>query len=186
MKNMSMRSPHPMFPQPENPPHGQSPSPFTPSEPVSVPPRGTASHTPRVPAIGCDIVWIPGIAEQLTQPGTSFTRVLSGIERRAMAARPKARRAEFFAGRYAAKEAIIKAWEQTLVGCAPPLGKEEVDFAEISVEPDPWGRLEVRFQGKLKDIFVGSLPGCWVQVSISHDGDYAMAQAMVAAELGGA
>ncbi|APT85304.1 holo-ACP synthase [Corynebacterium aquilae] len=134
---------------------------------------------PLIPALGVDICHIPSINTQLAQPGSRFTDILSGIERRHLAKRPEARRAEFVAGRFAAKEAIIKAWEQALVGQPPVLAKEAVDFSEISVESDAYGRLVVRLGGSIAQSFAASCPKCRIQVSISHDGEYAFAQALV-------
>ncbi|PRQ10831.1 holo-ACP synthase [Corynebacterium sp. 13CS0277] len=132
-----------------------------------------------VPALGVDLVHIPGVAEQLAHPGTAFLEVLSPVERRLMHQRTPARRAEFVAGRYAAKEAVVKAWEQALVGQPPVLGVEELRYAEISVEHDPWGRLIVRLAGCVAERFAASCPGCRLQVSLSHDGEYAVAHALL-------
>ncbi|CAB0568264.1 holo-ACP synthase [Corynebacterium diphtheriae] len=123
--------------------------------------------------IGTDIVCIPSFAQQLDQPGTQFDRVFSAQELRVAARYQGRRRAEHLAGRWAAKEAFVKAWSQSLYGKPPVL--EHVDWAEIEVQPDAWGRVLVVPRGE-------AARACGIecaQVSISHDENYAMAQCVL-------
>lgn len=123
--------------------------------------------------IGTDIVCIPSFAQQLAQPGTQFDQVFSTQELRVAARYQGRRRAEHLAGRWAAKEAFVKAWSQSLYGNPPVM--EHVDWAEIEVQPDAWGRVLVVPRGE-------AARACGIeraQVSISHDGDYAMAQCVL-------
>ncbi|WP_315187850.1 4'-phosphopantetheinyl transferase superfamily protein, partial [Corynebacterium durum] len=62
---------------------------------------------PVTPAIGIDLVHIPSFAEQLRQPGSRFHRVFSAFERRH--ANQKLDPDQHLAGRWAAKEAFVKA-----------------------------------------------------------------------------
>ena len=74
-------------------------------------------------AVGVDLVHIPGFSEQLARPGSTFEQVFSPLERRhaqqrrdavgsdgAASASLAGSRTEHLAGRWAAKEAFIKAW----------------------------------------------------------------------------
>lgn len=124
--------------------------------------------------IGTDLVHIPSFAEQLHTPGSSFaTNVFSALELRVAATKPK--RDAHLAGRWAAKEAFIKAWSQTMYGSAPVISAENVDWRDIEVVPDAWGRVVVTLRGEIQRLAQIDQ----VQVSISHDHDYAIAQCLI-------
>ena len=145
-----------------------------------------------VSAVGMDLVHVPGLAHQLTIPGTVFAegaftaRELREAQRRANRAGSLV--AEPLAARWAAKESFIKAWSQAHVLCAksrgtstsPVILAEDVDWREIEVVTDRWGRPSLRLSGTVAHAVERSLgeevstPGCW-PVSMSHDGDYAAA-----------
>lgn len=128
-------------------------------------------------SVGTDLVHIPSFAQQLALPGTRFARVFSASELRVAQARGLigAARAQHFAGRWAAKEAFIKAWSQALYGRPPVLAEEAVDWAEIEVRPDAWGRVAVELRGEIARLARESLGDFSTALSISHDGDYATA-----------
>ena len=63
--------------------------------------------------VGCDIVEIVRIKRAMEKE--SFLRVLSEQERKLFDRIPKERRAEWLAGRFAAKEAVIKFLRMPLV-----------------------------------------------------------------------
>src|SRR5699024_12193394 len=99
-------------------------------------------------AVGVDLVHIPGFAEQLARPGSTFEQVFSPLERRHAQQRRDAEgaggaanaslagsRTEHLAGRWAAKEAFIKAWSQAIYGNPPVIEPDLVNFAEIEVLP---------------------------------------------------
>lgn len=138
-------------------------------------------------SVGTDLVHIPGFAEQLARPGTRFTGVFSAAELRLATQRfgsGSARQAEHLAGRWAAKEAFIKAWSQALYGRPPVIAPDDVDFAEIEVRADAWGgRVGLELRGAVKDAVDESLGGQWTaSLSISHDGgDYATATVLLVA-----
>lgn len=125
--------------------------------------------------IGTDVVHVPSFASQLDQEGSTFLRVFTDREWRACA--PKADRAASLAARWAAKEAYIKAWSQKLYGAPPIIDPVELNFAEIEVVQDAFGRPTLELHG---DVAALGVPVA--SVSLSHDGDYAMATVLVVAE----
>ncbi|WP_448760361.1 holo-ACP synthase [Actinomyces oricola] len=161
-----------------------------------------APHLPQPPpvpgggrAVGMDLVHVPSLAEQLKQPGTVFTdRAFTARERRDAAARAQQRgagaqgAAEHLAARWAAKEAFVKAWSQALAlrarECGTPAGPviapEDLDWRQIEVRSDRWGRPWLSLSGRVADAVTASLgPGsaaseCW-PASITHDEDWAAA-----------
>ncbi|SQG65288.1 4'-phosphopantetheinyl transferase [Corynebacterium renale] len=120
---------------------------------------------------GIDIVHIPSFAAQLETPGSTFESVFSAHELRHAARYTGARRQEHLAGRWAAKEAFIKAWSQSLYGRPPVIAADRVDFSEIAVVADQWGRVAFRLAGEVAQL----VDPKHVSLSISHDQDYAVA-----------
>lgn len=144
-------------------------------------PASTAGSTPRF-YIGVDLVHVPSFSEQLHQVGSRFASgVFSALETRVAKTKPETQRPAHLAGRWAAKEAFIKAWSQALYGRAPIIAPEELDWSEIEIRPDAHGRIQLGFRGRvhqaLKECFGPNLPQ--PQLSISHDGDYAIAQCLL-------
>lgn len=130
--------------------------------------------------IGTDLVYVPAFAEQLSQPGTTFMRVFSESEQRVAAGYPEGpRRAAHLAGRWAVKEAFIKAWSQARYGLVPVMEEEKVVWRDIVTRPDPWGRPKVDIAGELRRAVDASLGPWHAEVSISHDGDYAQATCLL-------
>ncbi len=97
--------------------------------------------------IGCDIVNI----NRIKDPYKIARRILSEQEYEQFSNYSSNRQKEFLAGRFAAREAIIKALPIPL------------KLKEIVVEPPK----EIQYQGYT------------IQVSIAHDGGFAMATALV-------
>lgn len=80
------------------------------------------------------------------------------------------------AGRWAVKEALIKAWSAALYGQPPPLAPELVRWPEIETVCDAWGRPSVRLSGEVARHVVATVgEGAVWHVSLSHDGDAAVA-----------
>lgn len=132
--------------------------------------------------IGVDLVHIPAFEEQLGRPGSTFDSVFSPLELRVAttkASRGPRGRAEHLAGRWAAKEAFIKAWSQALYGKPAPLAEEHVNWRHIEIAPDRWGRVAYSIAPELDQIVTGSIGGYSAQLSISHDGDYATATCLL-------
>ncbi|WP_034651534.1 holo-ACP synthase [Corynebacterium vitaeruminis] len=119
--------------------------------------------------VGIDIVHIPTFAEQLALSGSRFADVFSPRELRVAGTKPN--HEEHLAGRWAAKEAFIKAWSQAYYGRPPLVEPDRVDWAEIEVVPDRWGRTLIMPRGVILE--ASGIEE--VQVSVSHDGDYATA-----------
>ena len=118
--------------------------------------------------IGVDCVDIPSFERQLSDPASHFaTRCFTDRERGY--SRRQARPAFHLAARYAAKEAFIKAWSSQRFGKAPLLSS--VDYQEIEVVKDRYGRPGLELHGKLKE----SVGSHVAKISLSHDGACAVA-----------
>lgn len=117
-----------------------------------------------VVGVGVDLVHVPSFVEQVDRPGSRFVGVFTPGERRDADGR-----AASLAARWAAKEAVIKAWSASIHGAAPVTG-EHVHGA-IELVQDAWGRPRIRLHGEVAD----HLAGHALEVSLSHDGDYAIA-----------
>jgi len=118
--------------------------------------------------VGVDLVHVPSFEDQITQPGTKFSGAFSPGER-SDARNHSSDSARHFAARWAAKEAVIKAWSASLYGEAPVM--DEGIHHLIEVVTDAWGRPRIRLHGEVAK----RLDGHTLDVSLSHDGDYAMA-----------
>jgi holo-[acyl-carrier protein] synthase len=115
-------------------------------------------------AVGVDVVAISAFAEQLDQPGTRFARAFTPGERRAARA-GEGSEAESLAARWAAKEAVVKAWSSTCFGHPEVIDPEHVDLREIEVRTDAWGRPAIRLHGAIAH----AMTGYNALVSLSHD-----------------
>lgn len=125
-------------------------------------------------AIGVDLVDVASFGEQLGQEGSVFHQVFTAREWNAAArftseqgasaceaseALSPSRAAsglsmrsiQSLAARWAAKEAFIKAWSSLYYGHEDPLERDQVDWAEIEVVNDRWGRPTLRFHGAIAD-----------------------------------
>jgi holo-[acyl-carrier protein] synthase len=118
--------------------------------------------------VGVDLVHVPSLADQLDLPGTTFATAFTPGERRDVRSRPSDP-ARHFAARWAAKEAVIKAWSASLFGEAPVM--DEHVHHLIEVVTDAWGRPRVRLHGEVAK----RLADHTIELSLSHDGDYATA-----------
>ncbi|MET0767975.1 MAG: holo-ACP synthase, partial [Aeromicrobium sp.] len=77
--------------------------------------------------------------------------------------------ARHFAARWAAKEAVVKAWSASMFGDAPVMSEHVHHLIELVA--DAWGRPRIRLHGEVAK----HLEGHSIEVSLSHDGDYAIA-----------
>ncbi|GAB3991542.1 holo-ACP synthase AcpS [Nocardioides marmoraquaticus] len=109
--------------------------------------------------VGVDVVGISAFAAQLDEPGTRFARVFTPGERRTTGGEPQR-----LAARWAAKEAVIKAWSSTYVG-PDPISRDHVDLREIEVRTDASGRPSIRLHGEVARL----MTGYDVLVSLTHD-----------------
>ena len=124
--------------------------------------------------VGIDVVGIKGFAAQLDEPGTRFAQAFTPGERRA-ARSGSGSEAESLAARWAAKEAVIKAWSSTCFGNPEVIDPEHVDLREIEVRTDAWGRPAIRLHGEIAE----SMAGYTVLVSLTHDESADVAAAFV-------
>ncbi|MDQ3938893.1 MAG: holo-ACP synthase [Chloroflexota bacterium] len=121
--------------------------------------------------LGIDIVKIERIAAALERFGERFPRrVLTDGEQRYVRNRPQT-----FAGRWAAKEAVSK-----VLG----LGVRGVGWRDIEIARLPTGQPQVRLHGRARSR-AEQLGMGRVAVSISHEGDYAVAIAFGVRTAGG-
>lgn len=153
---------------------------------------------------GIDVVHVPALAEQLRAPGSRWLEsVLTGRERRYVRGRLAAAGtpdedvnalALHVGTRWAAKEAVVKAWSAALIGSAPPITEEELDHREIEIVHDHWGRPSIELHGRVARELGASLAGQCIadddgapprvpvwHVSLSHDGDIAIAMVVLEA-----
>jgi holo-[acyl-carrier protein] synthase len=115
-------------------------------------------------AVGVDVVGITAFAQQLDEPGTRFARAFTAGERRA-ARVGEGGEAQSLAARWAAKEAVVKAWSSTCFGHPEVIDPAFVDLREIEVRSDAWGRPAIRLHGAISH----AMAGYEVLVSLSHD-----------------
>ena len=124
--------------------------------------------------VGIDLVSIPEFAEQVDQPGTVFAETFTPGERRD-AADKSSLAARHLAARWAAKEAVIKAWSGSRFAQRPML--TEAIYRDIEVITDMWGRPKVRLTGVIAD----HLADVVIHVSLTHEGDTAAPVAILEA-----
>ncbi|RJG26842.1 holo-ACP synthase [Paenibacillus thiaminolyticus] len=122
--------------------------------------------------IGHDILELERVARLLKgSSGERFLqRILTAGERKALAQR-EARRTEWVAGRFAAKEAVVKAFG---TGIGPEIG-----FQDIEVLSDARGKPHARLSEAAWSRLGLSGASCRIHVSISHQPSLASAQAIV-------
>lgn len=124
--------------------------------------------------VGIDVVFIPDFADQVDQPGTMFAETFTPGERRD-AADKSSLAARHLAARWAAKEAVIKAWSGSRFAQRPVL--PEGIHRDIEVITDMWGRPKVRLTGAISE----HLADLVIHVSLTHEGDTAAAVAILEA-----
>ena len=122
--------------------------------------------------VGIDLVFIPDFAEQVDQPGTVFAETFTPGERRDAADKSSVA-ARHLAARWAAKEAVIKAWSGSRFAQRPML--QEGVHRDIEVITDMWGRPKVRLSGEIAE----HLAEVTIHVSLTHEGDTAAAVAIL-------
>ncbi|MBV7508721.1 holo-ACP synthase [Bacillus sp. sid0103] len=112
-----------------------------------------------IKGIGIDIIELSRIQDILLRQKKFVDRVLTPTERKKFEELPAARKVEFFAGRFAAKEAYSKA-NGTGIGA-------ELSFLDIEIDNDSTGKPFI------------AKPETRAHLSISHSRDYAVAQVMI-------
>ncbi|MCU1641154.1 MAG: holo-ACP synthase, partial [Nocardia sp.] len=124
--------------------------------------------------IGLDLVCISEFAEQLERPGSTMIRETFTAGERRYCQSKGTDPARSYAARWAAKEAVIKAWAASRFARSPQIGDNP--YPLIEVVNDAWGRPSIKLHGLTAEF----LPRVRVHLSLTHDGD--MAAAMVVLE----
>ena len=154
--------------------------------------------TSGVRGVGVDTVDLGAFAASLAEPGTRMARAFSATERRQCRERAEARGASatpavpddrlsrHLAGRWAVKEAVVKAWSAALYGSPPPIPPDLLRWAEIETVCDAWGRPSVRLGGEVARQVAATVgPDARWHVSLSHDGGSAVAFVVLETPAGG-
>jgi holo-[acyl-carrier protein] synthase len=129
--------------------------------------------TGSVLGVGVDLVHVPSFADQLALPGSHFTDMFTPGERAYI--RGRGGEAEHWAARWAAKEAVVKAWSAWQHGLPPVMGEHAL--AQIETLADAWGRPRIVLHAEV----ARWLADCTVHLSMSHDGDHAIAYVVLSA-----
>jgi holo-[acyl-carrier protein] synthase len=126
-------------------------------------------------AHGIDLVDFPRIEEMIERHGERFlNRVFTAAEQDY--ARKHRNSVETYAGRFAAKEAVLK-----LVGTG---WRGKIAWTDIEVTNNPAGQPEVSLSGEVKEI-AGRLGIRQISLSITHTANFAIASAVALAGSGG-
>ncbi|MBU8932882.1 MAG: holo-ACP synthase [candidate division Zixibacteria bacterium] len=116
--------------------------------------------------VGMDIVEIERIREDIKRYGDSFMkRILGETEQKVFAAR--ANREQFLAGRFACKEAVIKALGYRL--------KNRPPYTDLEIVNDDTGQPVLQLPENIQQ----QLGSAKVLISISHENNYAAAVAII-------
>lgn len=121
-----------------------------------------------VVGVGVDLVHVPSFADQLAQPGSRFADAFTPGERGDARDRPDGPE-RHLAVRWAAKEAVIKAWSASIHGHPPVTGEHVHHLIEVVL--DAWNRPRVRLHGEVAT----HLADHALEISLSHDADHAVA-----------
>lgn len=130
-------------------------------------------------SVGLDVVDVTGFAEQLADPASGFVAATFTAGEQADAEFGAGDRTRRLAGRFAAKEAFVKAWSSARYGRPPALTK--IDLRAVEVRLDGHGRPALALHGEVAEELAAfamqaELRGEIVtHVSISHDGGVAAA-----------
>ncbi|TSD93354.1 holo-ACP synthase [Skermania sp. ID1734] len=117
--------------------------------------------------IGFDIVTVSDFAEQMQRSGTTMVRETFTPGERRYCASKGTDPARSFAVRWAAKEAVLKAWASSRFARRPQVGDNP--YLLIEVVNDAWGRPSIKLHGLAQEF----LPRAKIHLSLTHDGDTA-------------
>ncbi len=123
-------------------------------------------------AHGIDLVDCPRIEQMIQRHGERFIKRVFTAAEQAYAQKNK-NEVEKLAGRFAAKEAVLK-----LVGTG---WRGKIAWTDIEIINNPSGQPEVTLSGEVKKI-AGKLGIKHVSVSITHTANFAIASAVALAE----
>jgi holo-[acyl-carrier protein] synthase len=129
-----------------------------------------------VRSVGIDLVGVAEFAAQLGSVGSAFAeRTFTAGELRA--AGGSAGAAQHLAGRFAAKEAFVKAFSGARPGRAPVA--PDMDWREVEVVSDGWGRPVLALHGALARAVSTTLGPIVAHVSITHEPTMAAAVVII-------
>jgi len=128
----------------------------------------------KIIAHGIDLVDFPRIKDMVEQHGERFVNRVFTATEQAYAEANKAR-IEKLAGRFAAKEAILK-----LMGTG---WRGKIAWTDIEIVNNPAGQPEVTLTGEVEKI-ANKLGIKHISVSITHTANFAIASAVAIAEKG--
>lgn len=129
--------------------------------------------------LGTDVVDVAAFAAQLADPASTFVDGTFTAQEQRDAAGPTERaRVWSLAGRFAAKEAFLKAWSASRFEQPPAL--TSVDYREMEVRRDAYGRPRLALHGRVA-ASVAELGPSRTHLSISHDGPVAVATVLLEA-----
>ncbi|MDR1861661.1 MAG: 4'-phosphopantetheinyl transferase superfamily protein [Candidatus Ancillula sp.] len=112
------------------------------------------------------MVNIGSFADVLTSDAGAWKRmVFTGNELRDALTRPS--EFETLAGKWAAKEAFVKAWSSFEIGVPPKIPDNL--WSEIEILRDVYSRPLIRLTGRTKRAFEEEHPNATITLSISHD-----------------
>lgn len=114
--------------------------------------------------IGNDIVYLPRMQKLFESKGIPSKIYTAEEKEHVMELKLDARKIERMAGKYAVKEAVVKAMGT---------GLGEIQLVDVEVLADECGKPTVNLTGKAKEFFDSLYRN--IDVSISHDGDYVFA-----------
>lgn len=127
-------------------------------------------------SIGIDLTFVPEFAKVMEDSASFFLKeTFTEWERGRAKSKPKDQSAYFFAGRYAAKEAFIKALDGRRLFLEPDL---KLKYSEIEIRNDDYGRPYFRFYGNIAE-YIRSLNPSSIRLSISHTEDYAFSEVLL-------
>ncbi|CAL8896344.1 holo-ACP synthase [Kocuria varians] len=126
------------------------------------------------PRVGCDLQGVAPVAESLARRGERYLRAVLAPEEIAELTRPGAAApsAESVAGRFAAKEAVLKVLR--------PAPEDAVPWPHVMVRTDARGAPHVQLRGQAARLAREAGLRHW-SVSTSHDGGFALAVALATA-----
>jgi holo-[acyl-carrier protein] synthase len=114
--------------------------------------------------LGIDVVQVSRVGESLASFGERFMQRLFTSDELAYATSVEALTVERLAARFAAKEAALKAFDWCESG---------IDWREIEVQRQHGGACRLALHGKAAAM--AGIDAAGIALSLSHDGDYAMA-----------
>ena len=120
--------------------------------------------------VGVDMVYVPQLDNQLQDVASVFVQeTFTAKERQYSSQNHSGKPQRHLAARFAAKEAFMKAWASLSIG--KPLAYKNPSLKDIEVCNDPYGRPYLLLHG----VFQQQLQNYTYRLSLSHDGDYAIA-----------